>query len=1253
MPKNPWDIPKIPGLPKVRADGTISYGGYTGPDRRKNKRISLEELNERGPSALADIPNLDDRGALTKVLDIIDVPRNVVGQGLAKLVGMKTGKLPKATFGLPRVTGSDLLRHVGVRNKAVLAVGGFAADVLADPLLYATLGSSTGLSLGKAAPKILKSGQRVIRRGVEAAMRGLKVSPEMTRTAKALGMTESRLGQWARAAKNRFGSVKVAMKQMAGKRAGRAFDRLYANVSKPSRAKAAAEFLVKHGEPGRTILRAPFMEKGLSLSFGRKAKLFKEFVETAKTGKLGAMTAKAASLGKFRKVLAGASVAKASGEVALAAEKQRALWQIAEEKAKIVESLGGTRLIYKDGVPVRATERQFANAVKAASGGKFGTKAAEKRTLGEMLKGDFPTWGARWKAIVAERKKLGQSFKEADVGAKAMSAEIKAYATSPKAPLSLQLKAAEELGPAYLKELPAGATKWQAAKWRAGRLKQAVFGAGNSFFSRRVAALKFMGGQGAATVRDRVHTTFEKTLKPLIANVSAQTGRPIDEVAARMVDLIETNGGKALDAFHAADPIRSRVTESLHLFVNRSDVMDAVADYGRLVQGFKNKAVRAGVDPGWVDNFFHRGATEEFGKMLKGRDWAKGKLPYTSPRVRFAEYETPKGLVKELTSNTEEIGRLEKAVAKGKAAKVGEWDMSTELWNQLASQTAPAEFMRANGRFLGQAQVTPGVAMPRFSTDIAASAGQVRGDVERRIASGQMADIAAQAGVRASREQRVYEEAFTHLVSFDDYATRTNLTATPFYQHAGHKLKGLSFPQPIIDQIDSFARLSAQPEEMRSILAYTDKFLNFWKGITLMHPAYAIRNGVTDYFRAAANGVSIPRVLGNTPEALSLTRSLSRGRSIKGMVLHIGEGRPIPAISFVREARLYNMTAGGFTSQVMEPGGFNRVKSLWSKVNRSWFELNNEFETTRRLSIVMTLMEDGMTMRQAAMKVIQIMPDLTDLSNFEKTVGRRIFPWYSWLRKNGASVFKEFLDKPILLGGTEKFRKYVELALQGDDVVDPALRPDWMAEQQAMQVAGDKDRGTVFLLASWLPYQDLLDLFSAAPDWSHFANGILTRLRPEAKFLIETGGGVDLFKHRPVEPFSSMELLGAVPAAVVGKSATPLDAMLGLRPFREAVRTAEMPSRAEKISRLFIGGALQPLVTEKARAQKAAQLRDKAKKIRQAINRARAVKHESEERRLSMDWFRVNRELMELGGEGVPKAAQAKLQSVGVKAGAK
>ena len=114
-----------------------------------------------------------------------------------------------------------------------------------------------------------------------------------------------------------------------------------------------------------------------------------------------------------------------------------------------------------------------------------------------------------------------------------------------------------------------------------------------------------------------------------------------------------------------------------------------------------------------------------------------------------------------------------------------------------------------------------------------------------------------------------------------------------------------------------------------------------------------------------------------------------------------------------------------------------------------------------------------MTPKDAAIRVLTAMPDLTDLTMWERNVAKRIMPWWSWMRRNGSlQLFHHLPRKPAYAASMGKLKNFAE-GFRGAGNVPDEFRPTWMREQMAIQTTGDREGGMTFLPMNWLPFEEM------------------------------------------------------------------------------------------------------------------------------------------------------------------------------------
>lgn len=179
-------------------------------------RMSIAEMNQSNIEDLRDHflkQTYDDRGPVTKFLDLLDVPRNTILSTLAPGLEAKARERgDTGTFGRGKVFFSDVLGELGLENRVAKGVLGFVGDVAFDPLTY--LGGAGGLTRiglkGGGTLAIRRSGQKFLTEGVEALARGGQADPLISRLANAGGATADAIS--AAAPETRAGMIDRAIR---------------------------------------------------------------------------------------------------------------------------------------------------------------------------------------------------------------------------------------------------------------------------------------------------------------------------------------------------------------------------------------------------------------------------------------------------------------------------------------------------------------------------------------------------------------------------------------------------------------------------------------------------------------------------------------------------------------------------------------------------------------------------------------------------------------------------------------------------------------------------------------------------------------------------------------------------------------------------------------------------------------------------------------------------------------------------------
>jgi hypothetical protein len=247
---------------------------------------------------------------------------------------------------------------------------------------------------------------------------------------------------------------------------------------------------------------------------------------------------------------------------------------------------------------------------------------------------------------------------------------------------------------------------------------------------------------------------------------------------------------------------------------------------------------------------------------------------------------------------------------------------------------------------------------------------------------------------------------------------------------------------------------------------------------------------------------------------------------------------------------------------------FTRVENAYSGVMRKGTERLDEFT---RMAGFLQQLETGKSLKDAAKFVRKYYFDYRDLTQFEKTVMKRVIPFYTWMRKNIPLQISELLQNP------KKFRPIQSAAdaLNQEGVEEWQNKPQYIKELAAMMLGG-----TGYMFSPGLPYQDLARLGSL----EQTAQDLLSSVNPIFRVPIELALNTKAFTGGPIEEYpgqtSEIPLSGILKFLGVSEQDIPrlnnrgVAYILNQVPLINNISTMVDPTSARSASRFstFIGG---------------------------------------------------------------------------------
>ena len=307
--------------------------------------------------------------------------------------------------------------------------------------------------------------------------------------------------------------------------------------------------------------------------------------------------------------------------------------------------------------------------------------------------------------------------------------------------------------------------------------------------------------------------------------------------------------------------------------------------------------------------------------------------------------------------------------------------------------------------------------------------------------------------------------------------------------------------------------------EIPELIKTYDKFLNFWKGVTLVSPGFHLRNMFGNMFNSYAVGMGI------ADQSKYLTTALTELDEFQKIGKKLAQGLDIsPA-----ERELFDTVRGYFEQGVsqthrgirdldqlknaIDEKSVSKLKTGYNNVLKFNFNVAEKMDDVQRYALYRWGLDNTGDAAKAARTVSEALFDYSHLTPFEKDYMKRIFPFYTFMKNNFIFQAKNIFANPKQYARVGRAYKYAVEDLSGyslEDLPDYATENMWIPIPMTI-TKNDKD-AIAFLKAN-LPVSDFTELVE-----NPFKKGVISLTAP-VKLLIEFGAGRDLFTGAPLSDF--------------------------------------------------------------------------------------------------------------------------------------
>ena len=310
--------------------------------------------------------------------------------------------------------------------------------------------------------------------------------------------------------------------------------------------------------------------------------------------------------------------------------------------------------------------------------------------------------------------------------------------------------------------------------------------------------------------------------------------------------------------------------------------------------------------------------------------------------------------------------------------------------------------------------------------------------------------------------------------------------------------------------------------ELPELIKAYDKFLNTWKGLTLITPGFHMRNLFGNMFNSYAVGMDLAA---QSKYSLQAMQDLNQYNELiqkvaRGIDLTASEKAIYDKVQLFNQMGLVQSHRGvrdleqvkEATELAIKEGG-NTFKNTYNNAIRFNFNIAEKMDDVQRYMLWSWSFDKTGDATAAARTVTESLFDYQHLTNFEKDVMKRVFPFYTFMKNNFIFQAKNIVRNPARYARTGRAYRYYLEDIAG---YSPEDMPDYATENMWLPIpmsVNKNDKKAIAFLKANLPLADFTELVE-----NPFKKGVVSLSAP-LKLPIELGVGRDLFTGAPITAF--------------------------------------------------------------------------------------------------------------------------------------
>ncbi len=439
------------------------------------------------------------------------------------------------------------------------------------------------------------------------------------------------------------------------------------------------------------------------------------------------------------------------------------------------------------------------------------------------------------------------------------------------------------------------------------------------------------------------------------------------------------------------------------------------------------------------------------------------------------------------------------------------------------------------------------------------------------------------------------------------------------------ELEGYKFPEEVAGFVDRVQMAFTNIEEIHEMMKFYDRVQGYWKKTaTIANIPYHTRNAISAYVMNWYSGMGVTNSLDDYATAGNIIYKNRTGKELTGAEKELWEEFTKNGLNAQLFLGVDDM-AKDLTSTLLA-GKTSKTIGDQNPLFRGGAKLGRLVEDYFRFAHYVHKRRKGYGIFQSSEAVKQTHYDYAELADFERHVMRRIFPFYSWTRKNLPRALEILLTQPEKIARIEKLANAVEDMFDGEPL-DPNLLPEYIANGVPVFMGKDKDgNAKYFRLKGIIPMLDIGTVTEPTKEVS----GMMS---PFIKTIPELGANYDLFRGRKIREYegqtverfggklklspevnkiiSNIRPIGEIEKITTGLSSESrgeMDVWSAVLGARSKIDRKKAASQAIYKLRLEVQAMKRDIKKLKAKGQSTIQLNNRVKRVQKDIKKLEKIR---------------------------------------------